>query len=217
MRMALLGPPGAGKGTQAARICQTFDLVHLSSGDILRAEKMAGTPLGLRIRDFIDNGLLAPDHLMLEIMQAKILRLEKGFVLDGFPRTINQALALNKTLFEVHRPLMLVLNFVVDPEILSRRFEGRRICPECLTAYHIDTMPPKVPGICDNDGKTLIIREDDMPDVVQKRIETYQETMAPLIAFYAQLGNFKTINVSGSVDDVTALVLEKIRRHFDDA
>lgn len=216
MRMALLGPPGAGKGTQASRICQTFDLVHLSSGDILRSEKMAGTALGLRIRDFIDNGLLVPDHLMIELMQEKILSLNKGFVLDGYPRTLNQAQALNLMLFEVHRPLMLVLNFVVDPVVLSRRFEGRRICPECLTAYHIDSMPPKVAGICDLDGKALIIREDDLPDVVRKRIETYQETMAPVIAFYAQLGNFKTVNTSGSFQEVTRTVLDKIRRHFED-
>src|SRR3954467_2449908 len=199
MRLALRGPPGSGKGTQAERICETFDLVHLASGDILRSEKASGSPLGQKIRDFIDNGLLVPDDLMVELMKQQILNLKKGFVLDGFPRTLPQAQTLNRMLFELDRPLMLVLNFVVNPKVLSRRFEGRRICPVDLTVYHIDSAPPAVEGICDNDGAQLIIREDDRPEVVQKRIATYQETMAPLIAYYAQLGNFKTVDTSASI------------------
>jgi adenylate kinase len=216
MRLALLGPPGSGKGTQAQRICEAFDLVHLASGDILRTEKASGSPLGRQIRDFIDNGLLVPDDLMIELMKQKILSLNTGFVLDGFPRTLPQAQTLNRMLFELNRPLMLVLNFVVNPKVLSRRFEGRRVCPECLTVYHIDSNPPQVAGICDNDNTPLIVREDDRPDVVQKRIATYQETMAPLIAYYAQLGNFKTVDTSGSIEEATKAVIDKIRRHFED-
>lgn len=216
MRLALLGPPGSGKGTQAQRICEAFGLAHLASGDILRAEKASGTPIGRQIRDFIDNGLLVPDDFMVDLMTQKILGLKQGFVLDGFPRTLPQAQALNRTLFEHDRPLMLVLNFVVNPKVLSRRFEGRRVCPVCLAVYHIDSLPPQVEGICDNEGAKLIIREDDRTDVVQKRITTYQETMAPLIAYYAQLGNFKTVDTSASIDEVTKVVLEKIRRHFDE-
>jgi adenylate kinase len=216
MRLALLGPPGSGKGTQAQRICEAFGLAHLASGDILRAEKASGSPMGKQIRDFIDNGLLVPDNFMVQLMTQKILGLKQGFVLDGFPRTLIQAQSLNRTLFDHDRPLMLVLNFVVNPKVLARRFEGRRICPVCLSVYHIDSLPPQVEGVCDHDGAKLIIREDDRPDVVQKRIATYQETMAPLIAYYAQLGNFKTLDTSASIDEVTKLVLEKIRRHFDD-
>ncbi len=217
MRIALLGPPGAGKGTQAARICQTFHLIHFSSGDILRAEKMFGTSLGRRIRDFIDNGLLVPDDLMIQIMEKRVLAARDGFVLDGYPRTLPQSLALKRILQAADMPLDLVLNFVVDPKVLARRFEGRRICPVCLAVYHVDTMPSKIPGVCDHDSHELIIRQDDMPDVVRKRIETYQESMAPLFAYYAQQGDFKTIDASGSVDDVTRVVMDKIRRHFEAA
>lgn len=216
MRIALLGPPGSGKGTQAVRICETFGLTHLASGDILRAEKNAGTPAGLKIRDFMNAGLLVPDDLMLEVMRDKILALDRGFVLDGFPRTLPQAQALNKMLFDLDRPLNLVLNFVVNPQSLARRFAGRRICPVCLSVYHVDSAPPAKPGICDHDGVALITREDDRPEVVEKRILTYQETMAPLIAYYAQLGNFKTVDASGSIGEVTKTVLDKIRRHFDE-
>ena len=216
MRIALLGPPGSGKGTQAATICQAFDLVHLASGDILRAEKASGSPLGQRIREFIDNGLLVPDELMLDIIKDKITHLPRGFVLDGFPRTLPQAKALNAMLFEMDRPLNLILNFVVNPKVLARRFEGRRVCPVCLSVYHLDAKPPRVPGLCDNDQSPLIIRDDDKPDVVAKRIATYQETMAPLIAYFAQLGNFKTLDASAPISEVSQHVLDKIRRHFDE-
>ncbi len=214
MNIALLGPPGAGKGTQAQRICHEFNLAHLSSGDVLRAEKMAGTPQGLRIRDFIDKGMLVPDDLMIQLMLEKILALPGGFVLDGFPRTVPQAKALTDLLHDALRPLSLVLNFVVNPRVLSHRFEGRRICPVCLSVYHMDSMPPRVPGICDNDGHELLIREDDRPEVVRQRIELYQTSTGPLIAYYAQLGILKTIDAGGSVDDVSVVVLDKIRRHF---
>jgi adenylate kinase len=216
MRIALLGPPGSGKGTQAAHICESFDLVHLASGDILRAEKASGSPLGQKIREFIDNGMLVPDDLMLDLIKDKITHLPRGFVLDGFPRTLPQAKALNTMLFDMDRPLNLILNFVVNPKILARRFEGRRVCPVCLTVYHLDAKPPLEAGICDNDGTKLIIREDDKPEVVAKRIATYQETMAPLIAYYAQLGNFKTLDASGPISDVSHQVIDKIRRHFED-
>jgi adenylate kinase len=216
MRIALLGPPGSGKGTQAQRICAAFDLAHLASGDILRTEKASGSPLGKKIGEFIDNGRLVPDDLIVQIMKAKIISLTTGFVLDGFPRTLPQAQVLNQMLFELNRPLQLVLNFVVDAKILARRFEGRRVCPVCQSVYHLDSAPPKTPGRCDNDGAELLHREDDRPEVVQKRIATYHETMAPLLAYYAQLGNFKTVDTSGTIDEVTKLVLTKIRRHFED-
>lgn len=216
MRIALLGPPGSGKGTQAQRICETFNLTHLASGDILRGERASGSALGQQVRDFIDNGLLVPDDLMVDLMRSKMVGLSKGFVLDGFPRTRPQAQALDRMLLELNRPLRLVLNFVVRPEVLSRRFAGRRVCPVCLTVYHIDSRPPRVAGQCDHEGTDLVIRADDRPEVVQKRIATYEETIAPLIAYYAPLGNVETVDTSGTIEEVTQLVLDKIRRHFED-
>lgn len=216
MRLVLLGPPGSGKGTQGQRICEAFDLAHLASGDMLRVGKASDSPLGRRLRDFIDNGLLVPDELMIKLMESKILSLTKGFVLDGFPRTLPQAKALNRLLFEHDRPVELILNFVVNPQVLARRFGGRRVCPVCQSVYHLDSLPPAKDGVCDRDGATLLVREDDRPEVVQKRIATYNETMVPLMAYYSQLGNVKTVDTSGTIDEVTKLLLTKIRCHFED-
>lgn len=216
MRIALLGPPGSGKGTQAARICQAFGLTHLASGDILRAERDSGSPRGAKIKEYMNSGLLVPDELTIELIRDKVASLDKGFVLDGFPRTLPQAEALNKMLFELRRPLELVLNFDVDPNSLMERFIGRRLCPTCNATYHVKSLPPKKEGVCDKDGTALVVRADDKPEVVQKRITTYFELTEPVIRFYKQLGNFKTVPAAGAIDDVTKMVLEKIRRHFED-
>jgi adenylate kinase len=218
MRIALLGPPGSGKGTQAARICQTFGLIHLSSGDILRAERDSGSPTGLEIKEYMNSGKLVPDELTIRLIRGRIAALDKGFLLDGFPRTLPQAESLSKMLLELHRPLELVINFDVASDKLARRFEGRRMCSnaKCAAGYHVESLPPKKEGICDKCGSALIIRADDKPEVVQQRIATYEKSTAPLIAYYKQMGNFKTVDAAGSIDDVTKVVLEKIRRHFAD-
>ncbi|MGC8560524.1 MAG: adenylate kinase [Phycisphaerae bacterium] len=207
MRLALLGPPGAGKGTQAARICDAFGLLHFSSGDLLRAEKLKKTPEGQKIRDYIDTGRFVPDELMLGIIRSKLLSIAKqGFVLDGFPRTLSQARALTEFLTEMNRPLSLVIDLAVDPAVLSRRFEGRRVCPVCLSVYHVDLMPPQREGICDHDGAGLVIRPDDMPAVVRTRIDTYRQTISPLLDYYRQAGLLWKVDASGSVDDVWAQI-----------
>jgi adenylate kinase len=203
MRLALLGPPGAGKGTQAARICDAFGLLHFSSGDLLRAEKLKKTPEGQKIRDYIDSGRFVPDELMLGIIRNKLASIAKqGFVLDGFPRTLSQATALTEFLAEMNRTLSLVIDLAVDPAVLSRRFEGRRVCPVCLSVYHVDLMPPQREGICDHDGARLVIRPDDMPAVVRTRIDTYRQTVTPLLDYYRQAGLLWKVDASGSVDDV---------------
>jgi len=218
MRIALLGPPGSGKGTQAARICQTFSLPYLSSGDILRAERDSDSARGRKIKEFMNSGLLVPDELTLELIRDKVSALQGGFLLDGFPRTLPQAEALNKLLFDLRRPLELVLNFSVAPSLLAKRFEGRRLCSnaKCAATYHVESLKPKKDGVCDKCGSPLIIRADDKPEVVKQRIETYEKQTAPLIKFYGELGNFKTIDAAGSIDDVTKTVLAKIRRHFEE-
>lgn len=213
MRLALLGPPGAGKGTQAIRIAHRLKLAHLSSGDILRSEKSAGTPLGLKIRDFIDHGKLVPDELMIRVMEDRVAKIHAGFVLDGFPRTLVQAADLAGFLDTINKPLDLVVNFVLDEQVLSRRFEGRRVCPVCGSVYHLDTMPPEVPGLCDQDGQALVTRPDDQPQVVRERIKTYRLSVEPLVDFYTSRGILVTLDAAGAPNDVTAAVLKLIREH----
>jgi adenylate kinase len=213
MRLALLGPPGAGKGTQAARICEAFGLLHLSSGDLLRAEKLKNTAMGKKIRDYIDNGRFVPDELMIGIMRSKLVSLvRQGFVLDGFPRTISQAKALTEMLAALERPLTQVINLAVDPAVLTRRFEGRRVCPVCLSVYHVDLMPPQTDGICDIDGAALVIRPDDMPAVVRTRIETYHQTISPLLAYYREAGLLLDVDASGGVDQVWMAIEARLAR-----
>ncbi|MCL5945346.1 MAG: adenylate kinase [Planctomycetes bacterium] len=211
MRLALLGPPGAGKGTQAVRLAHRLRVTHLSSGDILRSEKSAGTALGMQIRDFIDHGKLVPDALMIRLMENRIAQAPGGFVLDGFPRTLVQAQELARFLDSIRRPLDVVVNFVLDEAILSRRFEGRRVCPVCGSVYHLDTMPPEVPGLCDQDGQALVIRPDDQPEVVKERINTYRRSVEPLVAFYEQKGILVTLNAAGTPNEVTAAVLKLLQ------
>lgn len=213
MRLALLGPPGAGKGTQAVRIAEAFGLKHMSSGDVLRAEKAAGTPSGQKIKEYMDAGLLVPDELTLSVMRAQIQRLEKGFVLDGFPRTLVQAQALDKMLAELKRPLDLVVNFDVAPELLLRRFSGRRICPTCQAVYHIESKPPKVEGKCDIEGAALIQRADDRPQVVEQRMATYKETNDPILRYYEAQKNIIHVDAAAPIDEVTKAVLELIKKH----
>ncbi len=213
MRLALLGPPGAGKGTQAVRIAYRLKIAHLSSGDILRSEKSAGTPLGLKIRDFIDHGKLVPDDLMIRVMEDRVAKVHGGFVLDGFPRTMVQAEDLAGFLDSIHTPLDVVVNFVLDEKVLSRRFEGRRVCPVCGSVYHLDTMPPEVPGLCDQDGQALVTRPDDQPEVVRERIKTYRRSVEPLAEFYTKRGILVTLDATGAPNDVTTAVLGLIREH----
>jgi len=213
MRLALLGPPGAGKGTQAVRIADAFGLKHMSSGDVLRAEKAAGTPSGQKIKEYMDAGLLVPDELTLSVMREQIQLLTSGFVLDGFPRTLVQAQALDKMLAELGRPLDMVVNFDVAPELLLRRFSGRRICPACQAVYHIESRRPQVDGKCDIEGATLVQRADDCPQVVEQRMATYKETNDPILSYYEKQGNIIHIDAADAIDEVTRAVLEQIKRH----
>ncbi len=176
MRIILLGAPGAGKGTQCKRIVERYGLLHLSSGDILRQERAAGTKLGKKAQSFMDSGALVPDKLIVEMMAGAISKAPAaGFVLDGFPRTVNQAVELDKSLARKDRKIDAVLNLEIDDRVVAERMTGRRSCPKCGAVYHIENLKPKVEGKCDRDGAELIQRRDDSLEVVQNRLKTYHQ------------------------------------------
>lgn len=211
MSLVLMGPPGAGKGTQATRISQKMALVHLSSGDILRAERKARSELGLQAQGYMDRGVLVPDDLILSMMMDHIGRAGdgKGFLLDGFPRTLAQAQGLDARLGEENQRLECVISIEVDDEEVTKRLTGRWSCPGCGRIYHETFSPPSKEGRCDNCGETLTRRKDDMPEVVRQRLKTYHEETKPLIAYYRQRSVLRSVCGAGEVDDVTAAIMKE--------
>ena len=172
MRIVLLGAPGAGKGTQCKRIVARYGLLHLSSGDILRQERDAGSEPGRKAEIYMDSGLLVPDEIIVEMMVGAIGEAPaSGFVLDGFPRTVNQAVEFDKSLASVGKRIDAVLNLKVDDRLIAERMGGRRSCPRCGAVYHVENLKPKVEGMCDNDGTELVQRPDDSSEVVANRLK----------------------------------------------
>lgn len=213
MRVVVLGAPGAGKGTHCKRIVSEFDLLHLSSGDILRQERAEGTELGKKAQGYMDSGQLVPDDLIVAMMAGAINNApEAGFVLDGFPRTVNQAEELDKALEKSGQSIDIVINLDIDDETVMQRMTGRRVCPECGAVFHVTNMPPKVEGVCDNCGAQLQQRKDDTPEVVSKRLETYHEQTAPVAGYYKNTHNFVDIDSSGSADEATEKIFEELRK-----
>jgi adenylate kinase len=211
MRIVLLGAPGAGKGTQCKRIVDKFGLSHLSSGDILRQQRSAGTELGKKAETYMDSGELVPDDVIVEMMADAIERAPKaGFVLDGFPRTVNQASKLDKWLASNNEKIDLVLNLKIDDEAVVQRMAGRRSCPECGAVYHVENLKPKAEGICDNDGTDLIQRPDDSPEVVANRLETYHMQTEPVVDYYRGNNTVCEIDAGKNVDEASALVFEEL-------
>ena len=204
LNLILLGPPGAGKGTQASTLVEEFDLPYIATGDILRAAVKEGTDLGKQAKSQMDAGELVSDEIIVGVV-AERLRADDtrdGFILDGFPRTIPQAGALDQKLAEMGRSLTAVLLIDAPDDEVIKRISGRRICPEGHV-YHVDYDPPEREGICDRDGEPLTQRDDDKPEKVRRRLEVYHEQTAPLIAFYAEKGVLVGIDATGPVDDVT--------------
>jgi adenylate kinase len=189
LNLILLGPPGAGKGTQAERITEDFDLPYIATGDILREAVKTGTDLGRQAKEYMDKGELVPDEIIIGVILEKVQAPEAadGFVLDGFPRTIAQAEALDGAFAELDRALTAVLLFDVPDEEVVRRLSGRRVSP-AGRPYHVEFNPPKVPGKCDVDGSDLIQRDDDKPEVIRKRLEVYHRSTAPLVQYYEERG-----------------------------
>jgi adenylate kinase len=212
MRLILLGPPGAGKGTQAEKIAKEFNIPHISTGDIFRANIKNETELGLKAKQYIDNGELVPDSVVVAIVEDRIKQddTKNGFLLDGFPRTENQALALDEVLNESGISLDAVINIKVDSQVLVSRITGRRICKDCGATYHIEFNPPAEEGVCDLCGGELYQRSDDNEDTVQNRIDVYNKQTAPLIEYYSKQDLIKTIDGEQAIDKVFTDIVKKL-------
>ena len=211
MRIVLLGAPGAGKGTQCKRIVSEYGLAHLSSGDILRRERSKGTELGKKAQSYMDSGALVPDEVIVKMMAGAIGEsVESGFVLDGFPRTVNQAQELDNSLQSSGQKIDAIINLNVDDELVSQRMTGRRSCPECGAVYHIENLKPKVEGKCDKDNADLVQRSDDAPDVVSNRLKTYHEQTKPVVDHYKSNGTVIEIDANKDADEVTGFIFDKL-------
>lgn len=208
----MLGAPGAGKGTQCKRIVAGYGLLHLSSGDILRQQRAEGTELGKTAQTYMDSGALVPDQVIVEMMADAIMKApDAGFILDGFPRTVNQATELTKSLASANQKMDAVLNLKIDDHVVVQRMTGRRSCPQCGAVYHIERFKPKVEGMCDNDGTRLIQRPDDSAEVVANRLETYHLQTEPVVDYYNKNnGIVYDIDANKDADEVSALVFEKL-------
>lgn len=200
MRLILLGPPGAGKGTQAEFIVDQFKIPHISTGDIFRKNIKEGTELGVRAKTFMDKGELVPDSLVVEIVEARLKEADcnEGFLLDGFPRTVFQAEELDKVLEKMNEALTAVINIKVNPELLVSRAVGRRICRSCGATYHIKNNPSSMEGVCDKCEGELYQRSDDIEETVANRINVYMNETSPLIHYYQVRG--KLVNIDGEQD-----------------
>lgn len=186
MKIIMLGAPGAGKGTQAKKIAGKYSIPHISTGDIFRANIKNGTELGKKAKTYMDQGLLVPDELVVDLVVDRVQQSDcsNGYVLDGFPRTIPQAESLDEALEKLGSKVDFAINVEVPDENIVRRMSGRRACVACGATYHIVHIPPKKEGICDNCGKELILRDDDKPETVTKRLKVYHEQTQPLIDYY---------------------------------
>jgi len=211
MRIVLLGAPGAGKGTQCKRIVDRYGVLHLSSGDILRKERSEKTELGKKAQSYMDSGALVPDEIIVAMMSGAIEKApEAGFVLDGFPRTVNQARELDKSLASNNEQVDIVINLKIDDQVVMDRMTGRRSCPKCGAVYHINNLKPKVEGKCDNDGSELIQRTDDTAEVVAERLKTYHQQTEPVADYYRRNDNVCDINALGDIDQITDLIFKHL-------
>jgi len=214
MRVVLVGPPGAGKGTQAEFISSHFGVPKISTGDIFRFNVREQTPLGKEARTYMDKGDLVPDEVTIAMVRDRLGEIDAadGFLLDGFPRTVPQADALHDLLLELVTPIDVALELVVDDDEVVRRLSGRRTCRRCNHIWHIDFDPPKLDGTCDSCGGELDQREDDRPETVRRRLDVYAEQTAPILDHYADLRMLVGIDATGPVESVTERAISALRR-----
>lgn len=214
MRIVLLGAPGAGKGTQAGILSERLDIPHISTGDIFRANIQKGTELGLKAKEFIDSGKLVPDDLTVSIVKDRLLEndCQRGFILDGFPRTIPQAESLDSELNSLGLRLDAVINLEIPDEVIVNRMKGRRVCARCGTPYHVITLKPKQEGICDVCGGPLIIRDDDKEETVRERLRVYYKNTEPLIGYYESKGILYNFDGTKDVEVTTGEIMSKLEQ-----
>lgn len=212
MRLILLGPPGAGKGTQASSIVKEYGITHISTGDIFRYNIKNETELGKKVKTYLDNGQLVPDELTIDLVWDRLSKddCKDGFLLDGFPRTINQAESLKNGLIERGLKLDKVINIDVDKNILVKRLSGRRVCKDCGETYHVDNNPTEREGVCNSCSGEVIQRADDNEKTVLERIEVYEKQTFPLIDFYEKQGLVLTVDGTLPIEDVFSQIKESL-------
>lgn len=215
MRLVLVGPPGAGKGTQAEFIAAHLAVPKVSTGDIFRANVAEGTPLGRKAREYMDAGQLVPDEVTINMVRERLGEPDaaEGFLLDGFPRTVPQAVALDKLVADLGAGLDVVLELVVDDDEVIRRLSGRRTCHGCGKVWHMEFDPPTHEGVCDRCGGELFQRDDDRAETVAERLRVYSRDTAPLVGYYGAQGKLVGIDATGPVEDVTLRAIDALRSY----
>jgi adenylate kinase len=214
MRLILLGPPGAGKGTQAKLLTQSLAVPQVSTGDILRQAVANGTDLGREAKSFMDRGALVPDQVVIGIIEERLRRSDcaRGYILDGFPRTLPQAEALSRALTSLGASMDRVLSVEVPEEDLVKRLTGRRVCRGCAHMYHVETNPPRNAGVCDKCGDALYQRDDDKEETIRHRLRVYRDQTQPLVAYYEKLGLLTRIDGRGTVGEISQRVQRALGR-----
>jgi len=213
MRLLLVGPPGAGKGTQAVHLAEHFAIPHISTGDIFRANIKGSTELGLLAKSYMDKGELVPDSVTNDMVADRLTKddTKNGFLLDGYPRNLDQAKYIDGVLKERGIPLQFVLEFQLDNSEIVKRLSGRRVCKSCGAIFHIIFEKPKTEGICDKCGGELYQRDDDKESVIQNRLDIYDAQTAPIINYYKNLGRLKTISAAGEVSAISATAIAALK------